>query len=202
MGWCLIQYRDSFNVTLFLDIFSLRTVLYFCGCAPVSPSYEHIHSHEYNARSISLYLTRASISFLQGQVCCYSTNCVFGLYPSSGVSRTNKIEEIKNYRQNITIHTSTNKSHKDQLLTTEQLTWAHTHINPIKSKSTIRSILIHHRQNPTEIICCYSAYRPSPKPGDRPMSAATTYWTCVGPEMRFGLNWLKIETSSGVLCTR
>jgi hypothetical protein len=26
----------------------------------------------------------------------YSTNCVFGLYPSSGVSRTNK---IKNYRQ-------------------------------------------------------------------------------------------------------
>jgi hypothetical protein len=66
-------------------------------------------------------------------------NCVFGLYPSSGVSRTNKIEEIKiiDKRTTIkiidkrtTIHTSTNKSHKDQLLTTEQLTWAHTHINP------------------------------------------------------------------------
>jgi hypothetical protein len=37
---------------------------------------------------------------------------------------------IKNYRQKITIHTSTNKSHKGQLLTTEQLTWARTHINP------------------------------------------------------------------------
>jgi hypothetical protein len=30
----------------------------------------------------------------------------------------------------ITIHTSTNKSHKDQLQTTDQPTWAHTHINP------------------------------------------------------------------------
>jgi hypothetical protein len=39
---------------------------------------------------------------------------------------------IKNYKQKITIHTSTNKSHKGQLLTTEQLTWAHTHIKPLK----------------------------------------------------------------------
>jgi hypothetical protein len=39
----------------------------------------------------------------------------------SAVSRTKKkkIKEIKNYGQKITIHTSTNKSHKDQLLTTE-----------------------------------------------------------------------------------
>jgi hypothetical protein len=43
---------------------------------------------------------------------------------------------IKNYRQTITIHTSTNKSHKDQLLTTEQLTWAHTHINPRSQSNT------------------------------------------------------------------
>jgi hypothetical protein len=45
--------------------------------------------------------------------------------------RTNKTEEIENYRQKNTIHTSTNKSHNDQLLTTDQLTWAraraHTH---------------------------------------------------------------------------
>jgi hypothetical protein len=78
----------------------------------------------------------------------------------------------KNYRQKNTIHKSTNKSYKDQLLTTDQLTWAHTHthINPrsqsntggnsvcswntrrwIKPKNTIRLILIRHRQNPTEI---------------------------------------------------
>jgi hypothetical protein len=60
-------------------------------------------------------------------------NCVFGLYPSSGVSKIIKIEEIKNYGQKVTIHTSTKKSHKDQLLTTEQLTWAHTHINLLPS---------------------------------------------------------------------
>jgi hypothetical protein len=63
-------------------------------------------------------------------------NCVFGLYPSSGVSRTNKIEEIKNYRQKNTINMSTNKSHKDKLLTTDQLTWAHTHINPWSQSNT------------------------------------------------------------------
>jgi hypothetical protein len=47
-----------------------------------------------------------------------------------------RIEEIKNYRQKITIHTSTNKSHKDQLLTTEQPTRAHTHINPWSQSNT------------------------------------------------------------------
>jgi hypothetical protein len=50
--------------------------------------------------------------------------------------KTNKIEEIKNYRQNITIHTSTNKSHKCQLLTTDKLTWAYTHINPWSKSDT------------------------------------------------------------------
>jgi hypothetical protein len=44
--------------------------------------------------------------------------------------------KIKNYNRQkikpkqIKIHMSTNKSHKDQLQTTEQPTWAHTHINP------------------------------------------------------------------------
>jgi hypothetical protein len=45
------------------------------------------------------------------------------------MSEVRVCEEIKNYRQKITIHMSTDKSHKDQLLTTEQITWAHTHIN-------------------------------------------------------------------------
>jgi hypothetical protein len=27
--------------------------------------------------------------------CVAKTNCAFGLYPSSGVSKTNKIEELK-----------------------------------------------------------------------------------------------------------
>jgi len=44
------------------------------------------------------------------------TNCVFGLYPSSGVSRTNRYQTM------------------------------------IKSKNTIRLILIHHCQNPTEMM--------------------------------------------------
>jgi hypothetical protein len=44
-------------------------------------------------------------------------NCAFGLYPSSVVSRTNKIEELK--------------------------------IIDKRSQYTIRSILIHLRQNPT-----------------------------------------------------
>jgi hypothetical protein len=60
----------------------------------------------------------------------YWTNCAFGLYPSSCVSRTNKIDELKIIIDKITVHTSTNKSHKGQLLTTEKFTRAHTHINP------------------------------------------------------------------------
>jgi hypothetical protein len=40
-----------------------------------------------------------------------------------------KIEELKIYIPNITIHSPQN-SHKGQLLTTEPLTWVHTHINP------------------------------------------------------------------------
>jgi hypothetical protein len=41
-----------------------------------------------------------------------------------------KLRKLKIIDKRTTIHTSTNKSHKDQLQTTEQLTWAHTHINP------------------------------------------------------------------------
>jgi hypothetical protein len=50
----------------------------------------------------------------------------------SGVSRTNIIKNTdkKIKPKYIKIHTSTNKSHKVQLQTTEQPTWAHTHINP------------------------------------------------------------------------
>jgi hypothetical protein len=38
---------------------------------------------------------------------CYNykrTNCAFGLYPSSGVSRTNKIEELKIIDHNTHVH--------------------------------------------------------------------------------------------------
>jgi len=38
-----------------------------------------------------------------------------------------KLRKNENYRQKNTIDASTKKSHKDQLLTTDQLTWAHTH---------------------------------------------------------------------------
>jgi hypothetical protein len=40
-----------------------------------------------------------------------------------------KLRKLKIIDKRTTIHTSTNKSHKDQFLTTEQLTWTHTHIN-------------------------------------------------------------------------
>jgi hypothetical protein len=97
----------------------------------------------------------------------YWTNCAFGLYPLSGVSKNkqnNKIEELKIYT----------KYHK--LLTTEQLTWAHTHMNPWSKSDTggsdvctvifwlyfqfldfvcswdTRRWITHHRQNHTEIV--------------------------------------------------
>jgi hypothetical protein len=47
-----------------------------------------------------------------------------------------KLRKNKNYRQKNTIHMSTNNSHKDQLLTTDQLTWVHTHINPRSQLNT------------------------------------------------------------------
>jgi hypothetical protein len=56
----------------------------------------------------------------------YWTNCTFGLYPSSGVSKN---WGIKN-RDKISQCTRPQNSHKGQLLTTEPLTWVHTHINP------------------------------------------------------------------------
>jgi hypothetical protein len=46
------------------------------------------------------------------------TNCAFGLYPSSGVSKNWGIKNIDKISQ----YTSPQNSHKDQLLTTEQLT--------------------------------------------------------------------------------
>jgi hypothetical protein len=63
-------------------------------------------------------------------VCWYWTNCTFGLCPSSGVSKKlrNKIYIPKN--------THVQNSHKGQLLTTEPLTWVHTHINPWSKSDT------------------------------------------------------------------
>jgi hypothetical protein len=47
-----------------------------------------------------------------------------------------KLRKNKIYRQKNTIHTSTKKSDKGQLLTKEQLTCAHTHMNPRRQSNT------------------------------------------------------------------
>jgi hypothetical protein len=70
-----------------------------------------------------------------GQFLSYWTNCAFGLYPSSGVSKNKQNWGIKNIDK-ISQHTRPQYSHKGQLLTTEQLTWAHTHINPWSKSDT------------------------------------------------------------------
>jgi hypothetical protein len=53
-------------------------------------------------------------SFLLNELCFWTLSIVWCL-------KNKQNWGIKNYRQKITIHTYTNKSHKDQLLTTEQL---------------------------------------------------------------------------------
>jgi hypothetical protein len=60
---------------------------------------------------------------------------LFGLYPSSGVSKNKQNWGIKNIDK-ISQYTHPQNSHKDQLLTTEQLTWAHTHMNPWSKSDT------------------------------------------------------------------
>jgi hypothetical protein len=87
-------------------------------------------------------------------VCWYWTNCTFGLYPTSGVS---KIWGIKIYiPKNHNTHVQ--NSHKGQVLTTEPLTWVHTQHKPLKqvrhrwqqmTQPLHTSQLF--RQNPTEI---------------------------------------------------
>jgi hypothetical protein len=63
----------------------------------------------------------------------YWTNCTFGLYPSSGVSKNWGIQNIYQISQ----YTRPQNSHKCQLLTTEPLTWVHTHINPWSKSDTV-----------------------------------------------------------------
>jgi hypothetical protein len=53
-------------------------------------------------------------------------NCVFGLIHRLVSQEQTKLRKLKIIDKRTTIHTSTNKSHKDHLLTTEQLTWVHT----------------------------------------------------------------------------
>jgi hypothetical protein len=61
-------------------------------------------------------------------VCWYWTNCTFGHYPSSGVTKNWGIINIYTKNHN----TRVQNSHQDQLLTTEPLTWAHTQHKPLK----------------------------------------------------------------------
>jgi len=77
--------------------------------------------------SIFRRLRRANVSFQTGIF--YWKNCAFGLYPLSGVSKNKQNWGIKNIDK-ISQYTRPQNSDKGQLLTTEQLTWAHTHMNP------------------------------------------------------------------------
>jgi hypothetical protein len=63
------------------------------------------------------------------------TNCAFGLYPSSDVSKNKQNWGIKNIDK-MSQYTRPQISHKDQLLTTEQLTRVHTHMNPSSKSDT------------------------------------------------------------------
>jgi hypothetical protein len=68
-----------------------------------------------------------------GAVVISWTNCAFGLYPSSGVSKNKQNWGIKKYRQSITIHTSTKIT---QGSITNHRAYTHTHINPWSQSNT------------------------------------------------------------------